>query len=229
MLYIRLSWEVFGIVHMIQNLKVCKESTYYVYMYSQYLSQFRIPLILGSVGVICFVIFVIISISDSQKKEQLENGIEIIQKDAVEQNDQAQMIYIDIQGAVVEPGVYEMKQDSRIIDLLDKAGGYDQEADLNWIAKNINQAQKLEDGTKLYIPFKGEQNLENTSQTDSSALSININTASATDLESLNGIGEKRAQQIIDGRPYSSIQELLEKGIVGEKTFEAIKDQIRVY
>ncbi|KKS45304.1 MAG: ComE operon protein 1 [Candidatus Gottesmanbacteria bacterium GW2011_GWA2_42_18] len=152
MLYIRLSWEVFGIVHMIQNLKVCKESTYYVYMYSQYLSQFRIPLILGSVGVICFVIFVIISISDSQKKEQLENGIEIIQKDAVEQNDQAQMIYIDIQGAVVEPGVYEMKQDSRIIDLLDKAGGYDQEADLNWIAKNINQAQKLEDGTKLYIP-----------------------------------------------------------------------------
>ena len=229
MLYIRLSWEVFGIVHMIQNLKVCKESTYYVYMYSQYLSQFRIPLILGSVGVICFVIFVIISISDSQKKEQLENGIEIIQKDAVEQNDQAQMIYIDIQGAVVEPGVYEMKQDSRIIDLLDKAGGYDQEADLNWIAKNINQAQKLEDGTKLYIPFKGEQNLGNTSETDSSALSININTASATELESLNGIGEKRSQQIIDGRPYSSIQELLEKGIVGEKTFEAIKDQIRVY
>ncbi|KKR71805.1 MAG: ComEA protein [Microgenomates group bacterium GW2011_GWC1_41_8] len=229
MLYIRLSWEVFGIVHMIQNLKVCKESTYYVYMYSQYLSQFRIPLILGSVGVICFVIFVIISISDSQKKEQLENGIEIIQKDAVEQNDQAQMIYIDIQGAVVEPGVYEMKQDSRIIDLLDKAGGYDQEADLNWIAKNINQAQKLEDGTKLYIPFKGEQNLGNTSETDSSALSININTASTTELESLNGIGEKRAQQIIDGRPYSSIQELLEKGIVGEKTFEAIKDQIRVY
>ncbi|OGK49195.1 hypothetical protein A3A55_03925, partial [Candidatus Roizmanbacteria bacterium RIFCSPLOWO2_01_FULL_40_14] len=223
MLYIRLSWEVFGIVHMIQNLKVCKESTYYVYMYSQYLSQFRIPLILGSVGVICFVIFVIISISDSQKKEQLENGIEIIQKDAVEQNDQAQMIYIDIQGAVVEPGVYEMKQDSRIIDLLDKAGGYDQEADLNWIAKNINQAQKLEDGTKLYIPFKGEQNLGNTSETDSSALSININTASTTELESLNGIGEKRAQQIIDGRPYSSIQELLEKGIVGEKTFEAIK------
>ncbi|KKR93867.1 MAG: Competence protein CelA [Candidatus Roizmanbacteria bacterium GW2011_GWA1_41_13] len=229
MLYIRLSWEVFGIVHMIQNLKVCKESTYYVYMYSQYLSQFRIPLILGSVGVICFVIFVIISISDSQKKEQLENGIEIIQKDAVEQNDQAQMIYIDIQGAVVEPGVYEMKQDSRIIDLLDKAGGYDQEADLNWIAKNINQAQKLEDGTKLYILFKGEQNLGNTSETDSSALSININTASTTELESLNGIGEKRAQQIIDGRPYSSIQELLEKGIVGEKTFEAIKDQIRVY
>ena len=139
------------------------------------------------------------------------------------------MIYIDIQGAVVEPGVYEMKQDSRIIDLLDKAGGYDQEADLNWIAKNINQAQKLEDGTKLYIPFKGEQNLGNTSETDSSALSININTASTTELESLNGIGEKRAQQIIDGRPYSSIQELLEKGIVGEKTFEAIKDQIRVY
>ena len=229
MLYIRLSWEVFGIVHMIQNLKVCKESTYYVYMYTEYLFRYRIALILGSVGAICFVIFVIISISDSQKKEQLENGIEIIQKDAVEQNDQAQMIYIDIQGAVVEPGVYEMKQDSRIIDLLDKAGGYDQEADLNWIAKNINQAQKLEDGTKLYIPFKGEQNLGNTSETDSSALSININTASTTELESLNGIGEKRAQQIIDGRPYSSIQELLEKGIVGEKTFEAIKDQIRVY
>jgi len=66
-------------------------------------------------------------------------------------------IKIDISGAVKNPGVYDLDQDSRISLALDKAGGIDnKKADNSWIARNINLATKLKDGDKIYIPSKNE-------------------------------------------------------------------------
>ncbi|MCR4263106.1 MAG: ComEA family DNA-binding protein [Candidatus Roizmanbacteria bacterium] len=196
-------------------------------MLVDYFSRFKVSMMLASIGFMCLVIFAVLLVSESANKQQVDSGIEIEEQNFEGGIDNTRILYVDIQGAVEKPGIYELEEDARIVNLIDTAGGYSVEADMDWISKNINQAQLLQDGTKLYIPFKGE----NTSNTtiEASTISININTATITDLESLNGIGEKRAQQIIDGRPYSSVEELLEKGIVGEKTFEAIKDQIIVY
>ncbi len=127
-----------------------------------------------------------------------------------------------------------MPQQSRIQDSLVAAGGLSAQADRVYISKNLNLATKLTDGAKVYIPFAGEavgngQALNSSSSVDTVSGLINVNTSSQVGLESLPGIGPVTAQKIIAGRPYGSIQELLNKKIVGVKVFDQIKDKITAY
>lgn len=140
-------------------------------------------------------------------------------------------IVVDVSGAVKKPGVYTLEAGSRVNEAIEQAGGYTKEADQNWISKNINLAAKLADAQKIYIAKEGESGIvSGASQPTTSNLSskININSASESELDSLPGIGEVRTGKIIAGRPYSSIEELLSKKILGEGTFEKIKNQISV-
>lgn len=149
-------------------------------------------------------------------------------------------IFVDIQGAVQNPGVYEVQADSRLNDLLVRAGGLSAGADREWVSKNINLAQKLSDGVKIYIPtqkevrYFGGPALSAVGQVAGVsgsvvASQININTASAAQLDTLWGIGEKRAADIIANRPYQSIEELKTKAKIPRNVFEAIKEKITVY
>ena len=101
-------------------------------------------------------------------------------------------------------------------------------------------AAPLTDGAKLYIPAVGEQmtgsgESSNSSSADDNTVlgaqtkTININTASDSDLETLSGVGPATAQKIIAGRPYHSAQELLDKKIVGTSVFGKIKEKVTVY
>jgi competence protein ComEA len=114
-------------------------------------------------------------------------------------------ISIDIEDAVVNPGAYKLSQDFRIQDVFVAAGGLSAQADRKYIAKNINLAIKLTDGTKIYIPNLGEAVIQ-TSVPDGSTqgvttdVLININTASEPELDSLPGIGPVTVQKIISGR-----------------------------
>jgi len=65
-------------------------------------------------------------------------------------------ITIDIAGAVNQPGVYQLSSESRIVDAVEIAGGLHTDADSDWVAQNLNQAQHVTDGIKIYIPFLGE-------------------------------------------------------------------------
>ena len=164
--------------------------------------------------------------------------IEIISSDS---SQGAATIFVDIQGAVEKPGVYELPANSRINDLLIRAGGLSAEADREWVSKNINLAQKLQDGVKIYIPSQKEVRqfggpaLSTTAGGEVAGISgtiagkININTASQTQLESLWGIGEKRAADIIANRPYQSIEELVTKAKIPKSVVEKIKDKITIY
>jgi len=155
-------------------------------------------------------------------------------------------IKVELAGAVKKPGIYELELGQRRADLLTMAGGLDQEASLVFITKTFNLSTVLEDGEKIYIPYAWEeewqltalkqintQGLENKSSgsdnfgTTISSL-ISINTADSKALESLPGIGEKRAGDIITNRPYASINELLSKGVVTEKIFDSIKGLIGI-
>jgi competence protein ComEA len=164
---------------------------------------------------------------------QKEPEIEIYPVDDQAAADAA--FFIDLEGAVIKPGLYEMPVDARLNDLLVRAGGLSAEADQEWVEKNLNLAQKLSDGVKIYIPRQGETatgfNTGGQAAGASAGLTgkININTASADQLDSLWGIGEARAAAIIEGRPYQSVEELKTKKIIPGNVYERIKDEVSVF
>lgn len=150
-------------------------------------------------------------------------------------------IIVEVAGAVKKPGVYTMRFDSRTSDALTSAGGIAEDADTIWVERTINKAAVLTDGQKIYIPRVNEQssplsaNFDKSYQTVSSNDSenlqrmVNINTDNQITLETLTGIGPTYARKIIEGRPYSTIEELLSKKVIPQKTFEKIKDKISIY
>lgn len=142
-------------------------------------------------------------------------------------------VVVHISGAVKNPGVYEFSigREPRIKDLIAKAGGLSENADIVLVEDRLNLARRLIDGEKVVIPEKtkvlGEQNL---STINNQQLLININTATQAELETLPGIGPSFARKIIEYREnnngFMNINELKAVSGVGEKTFEKIKDKI---
>src|SRR4030042_1882654 len=140
-------------------------------------------------------------------------------------------VAVDVEGAVGKPGMISLFAGARIDDAIKKAGGFAQDADREYIAKNINLASVVKDGQKIYIPKVGETVSDsngNALSSNSKSTLVNINTATESELDSLPGIGPVRAGKIIANRPYASINDLLTKKVLGEATFEKIKDQISV-
>lgn len=145
----------------------------------------------------------------------------------------SEIIFVDIAGAVNLPDVYELPEGCRLQEAIERAGGFSEEADDNYIAQNLNLAQVLQDGEKIYISKQGEtvpaaDEAGQGSVAGEVTGKININTASSSQLETLPGVGVVRAKQIIEGRPYKSIEEIQKVSGIGPKTFEKLKDKIRV-
>lgn len=154
------------------------------------------------------------------------------------------LIKAEIAGAVKKPGVYELTLGQRRADLLSAAGGLDPEASLIHMAKSFNLSTVVSDGEKIYIPYAWEEqwqlqainNAGNSSGTSNSTTSqansestsalISINAATIKELQTLPEIGEKRAQDIIDNRPYTSLNELLNKKIISQKIYDTIEKLI---
>lgn len=203
-------------------------------LFSKYISLTKkhwLPLSLGALGLILFAYGLIGLFAANQSSSE---DIVFEANSSVEQDSEAKTILVDIEGAVVKPGVYKLPQESRIQDGLITAGGLSVQADREYIAKNFNLATKLIDGAKVYIPKIGEavngmSVLNAASEGVVVVTLININTASESQLDTLSGIGPVTAQKITVGRPYGSINELLDKKIVGSKVFDQIKDKITVY
>lgn len=188
--------------------------------------RFRLPIIIGLLGIILVGAGVLVFLSSSGSQDK----IEIISSEETN----PKTIFVDIEGAVEKPGVYELDFGSRVEDLLIVAGGLSAEANRDWMEKSLNRAQKLSDGTKIYIPLKSEGGSWVMGEGISSGGEvitgkININTASASELEALWGIGKVRAKAIIDNRPYQSVEELKTKKIIPSNVYERIKEEITVY
>lgn len=134
-------------------------------------------------------------------------------------------IFVDISGAVARPGIYQVETNSRVADLVQLAGGFSRQADEKYLSQSFNLASSLTDGQKIYIPFAGE--LDEIDSSQKSSL-ISINQSSVEQLESLDGIGQKRAEAIVAGRPYTKIEDLVEKEILSQTLFDQIKSNIKL-
>ena len=156
--------------------------------------------------------------------------------------DSTNNIIVYICGAVKNNKVVTLKENSRICDAIDAAGGLTNDADLT----TINLAYILEDGEKIYIPKKGE-NIDNQSSSTSnnqdfsySSYSsnnlknnkININKATQTELETIPGIGPSTALKILDYREkngkFLSIEDIKNISGIGETKYEKIKNYISI-
>lgn len=148
-------------------------------------------------------------------------------------------VYVDVDGAVARPGVYRLKDGARVSQAIDAAGGLTSEADVT----GLNRAAKVTDGQKIYVPTVGEQQATlaaggaeggaaAASGTGASSGLVNINTASAAELQTLSGIGPSMAQSIIDERTqngaFASVDDLMRVSGIGEKKLAKIKDCICV-
>lgn len=145
------------------------------------------------------------------------------------------MIYVDIKDAVKVPGIYQLKNQQRIWDALALAGGVSEEAD----TAQVNYAQKVKDQMIIYVPKKGEpvpQSLETLQESapaqQNQEEKINLNTATEAELQTISGIGAKKAQEIIRFRdeqgPFKTVEELKNVPGIGEKTVERLKDMLTV-
>lgn len=158
--------------------------------------------------------------SEDIQIEQVEEVIEEIPK-----------IYVDIAGAVINPGVYVLDEGSRVNDLLFLAGGVLEEASLD----NVNLAYILTDGVKITIPTKKDvtKNIIQTSLFNTSKSEIiNINQANIDELTTLSGIGESLAENIINYRKqngnFKKKEDIKNVSGIGESKYSKIKDKITV-
>ncbi len=148
-------------------------------------------------------------------------------------------VVIDISGGVVLPGVYELTAGSRVADALSAAGGLSEFADYQYITQTMNLAQSLSDAQKIHVPVFGEKEVTTAQSTTEPGIDASIdaqqlvaktsiNSAGQSTLEELPGIGEKRAEAIIEGRPYGSLNELVTSGVVTQKIFDEIVSEIQL-
>ncbi|MBP9817433.1 helix-hairpin-helix domain-containing protein [Candidatus Shapirobacteria bacterium] len=146
---------------------------------------------------------------------------------------------VEVAGEVIKPAVYKLSAGSRINDALILAGGLAAKADREWVERNINKAEILKDGEKIYIPEKIQtlnskaQIIEKTTTSNILGVKteiISLNTATVEDLDTLSGIGPALAQRIIDYREknggFKNIEEIKLVSGIGDKVFEKIKDKL---
>jgi competence protein ComEA len=139
-------------------------------------------------------------------------------------------IFIDIEGAVISPGVYELPVGSRVKDVLVLAGGLAEDADRLFCEKNINLAEEIKDGQKIYIPSAVNTNAQQGYfEASIQSNKVSINSASVAELDTLWGVGDTRAGDIVKNRPYQSVDELVSKGVLTKTIVDKNRERLSVY
>jgi competence protein ComEA len=138
-------------------------------------------------------------------------------------------LIVDVEGAVVNPGVHEVPAGGRVADAIAAAGGYSTEVNIAAAAAALNLAEHLVDGQKIHVPARGEVvPIPGAATGGPGGGLIDINHATQGELESLPGIGPVTAAKIIAARPFATIDELDSRDVVGPSVMEQIRDLITV-
>lgn len=199
--------------------------------------KYKLILFIGVLLLLCAVGSIALNLGrgnvDIQTLEPLETESTAVQA----ANAEEKTIQVHIKGAVNAAGLYTLPEGARIHDAIEAAGGAAENAKID----DVNLAMALNDGDELNIPDNSGgvkkpvvSNAETEVAAGSSARTakkINLNTASAADLEKIPGVGEAMAKKIISYRettPFKRIEDIMKIGGVGQKKFESMKEYIEV-
>lgn len=170
----------------------------------------------------------------SKKEESVEGTTVVETTMLVEKTEvsttQETVIFVDIKGSVKNPGVYQMKVGDRVKDALDAAGGLTDEAD----SQKVNLAKRIEDQMVIVVQKVGEEAEEipagATSKEATKEGKVNINTATVEELKTLKGVGEKKAEAIIEYRKkngsFKTKEDLMKVRGIGKKLFDSFQERI---
>lgn len=172
--------------------------------------------------------------TDMQIESEDVNYSDEYDSDATEDGELMQ-IYVDIGGCVTNPGVYMVKNGTRLFEVIEKAGGLTTDADIN----SINRAEEVYDGQKILImPKSNSEDISfgssegNQQMMQNSEGKININYADSQTLQQIPGVGPATAQKIIEYREtvskFKSIEDIKNVSGIGDKTYESLKEYIIV-
>ncbi len=211
----------------------------------EWIKEHKTHVIFGAIGVVFLTILAAITwfgggtFFPSQKEtDWLENDQAFLEEpernSAPETGEEEEKILVDVKGAVKNPGVYFARPGDRVINVIEQAGGLLEDAD----ELAINFAMKLADEMVIYVPKKGEGFQEKeglaivAAQEGKVDGKVNLNRADKSELETLPGVGPRKAEAIIEYRetngPFKTIEDLMLVSGFGEKTFEKLKDKITV-
>lgn len=163
-----------------------------------------------------------------ESKQFEENDLEADNDNKLDEIENEEIV-VDLRGAVAKPGIYHLPSNTRLYQLIEKAGGF-----LDANLECINQAEILTDESLIYIFNKDEKCPEGSIDdvTTSSPTKININRATPEELSQLPGIGLTRAQDIVNYREtngsFKKIEDLLNVSGIGESTFSKLSELISV-
>lgn len=143
------------------------------------------------------------------------------------------LLVVDVQGAVVHPGVVRLAPGSRVGDAIGAAGGFGPRVASDRLAGALNLAALVRDGDQVVVPSRDDPATGGTSVGPSSPGSglVDLNHANATELDALPGVGPATAAKIIAAReeqPFASVADLQTRKVVGAATFEKLKDLVTV-
>ncbi|GAF15411.1 late competence protein ComEA, DNA receptor [Bacillus sp. JCM 19046] len=143
-------------------------------------------------------------------------------------------VVVDVKGAVAHPGVYTLPAESRVYEVIEKAGGFLVEANQD----AVNLALRISDELIVFVPKEGEETealpleINQSSHSNDQEDKVDLNSATEVELQTLSGIGPSKAASIISHRdehgPFSTIEDLMQVSGIGEKSFESLKESIIV-
>ena len=206
--------------------------------------QYRVPIIVGGASLVFVGISLILLVKSTQNPDSIRFSHSGSEPETLGTQSASlkTSLKVDVQGAVVAPGVYELTAGARVEDALAAAKGLSKQADTAYLAKNINRAMKVADGMKIYVPSMDETshtidslsrrqgdstsyNKSSDGQSQNTAM-VSVNMASESELDSLPGVGPATARKIIDNRPYGSLDELVSKKAIGPSLYAKIKNDL---
>jgi competence protein ComEA len=141
----------------------------------------------------------------------------------------AQMLVVEVAGAVAHPGVYSLPQGSRASDAITAAGGYSPDVDPRQVEAQLNLAAKLQDGEVVRVPRRGDG--ASPTQAGASGGLVNLNTATSELLDTLPGVGPATAAKILasrDKQPFASVDDLVTRKVVSATTLAKFRDLVTV-
>ena len=145
-------------------------------------------------------------------------------------------VVVEVSGAVVRPGVYHLPAGSRVADAIEAAGGYGPRVAAERVVGELELAAPLVDGGTVLVPSRDDPPVAMSTEPGgssggSSGALVDLNHATAAELEALPGIGPVTAAKIMEARaeqPFASVDDLRGRGLVGAKTFERLRDLVTV-